>query len=302
MLNLQRVAMFVAVAEAGSFTSAAASLGQTKATVSFNIQRLESELGVALLLRTTRRLALTQAGSAFYQRSVELLKEAEQVVNDVQGHHHGLRGELCITSTSEYGSERVIPALVAFGQQHPALRIRHVSSSLHADLVSERFDVAIRLGKLSDSSYHAAAVDRFTILPVATPEWLADHPINTLDDLSNAPWIIHNRLQSPYHWQIVDPGGKPVAFSIAQTAKYSTDSASSLMSFVLQNCGVALLPEWLVRPLLLQGKLQHVLPLYGFPSQGVYAVYPNTRHVPAKVRALIDFLRLRTGYGSEDAV
>ncbi|MEN5017507.1 LysR family transcriptional regulator [Erwinia sp. Eh17-17] len=301
MLNLQRVAMFVAVADAGSFTSAAASSGQTKAAISFNIQRLESELGVALLLRTTRRLALTQAGAAFYQRGLQLLKDAEQIVNDVQLNHHGFRGELCITSTSEYGSEVVIPALAAFGQQHPQLRVRHVSSSSHADLVSERFDVAIRLGSLADSSYHAAPIDRFSILPVATPQWLAANPLNTLEDLAKAEWIIHSRLQSPFNWQVVGPQGQQVDFEIMREVKYSTDSASSLMSFALQGCGVALLPEWLVGPMLVSGKLQHLLPQFTFPSQGVYAVYPNTRHVPAKVRALIDFLRLRTGYSGSEA-
>lgn len=300
MLNLQRVAMFVAVADAGSFTSAAASSGQTKAAISASIQRLESELGVALLLRTTRRLALTQAGAAFYQRSLQLLKDAEQIVNDVRLNHHGLRGELCITSTPEYGAEKVIPALVAFGQLHPELSVRHVSSSAHADLVSERFDVAIRLGKLADSSYHAALIDRFSILPVATPKWLAANPIQSLEELGQAPWVIHNRLKSPFNWPVVNSQGQQIDFEITRSVRYSTDSASSLMSFVLQDCGVGLLPEWLVRPMLASGKLTHLLPQYAFPQQGIYAVYPNTRHVPAKVRALIDFLRLQTGYSEGD--
>jgi len=300
MLNLQRVAMFVAVADAGSFTSAAASSGQTKAAISASIQRLESELGIALMLRTTRRLTLTQAGAAFYQRSLQLLKDAEQIANDVRLSHHGFRGELCITSTAEYGSEKVIPALVAFGQLHPELSVRHVSSSSHADLVSERFDIAIRLGKLADSSYHAALIDRFSILPVATPKWLAANPIHSLEDLGKAPWIIHNRLKSPFNWQIVHSQGQQIDFEIVKSVRYFTDSASSLMSFVLQDCGVGLLPEWLVRPMLLSGKLTHLLPQYAFPQQGIYAVYPNTRHVPAKVRALIDFLRLQIGYGEGD--
>lgn len=300
MLNLQRVAMFVAVADAGSFTSAAAASGQTKAAISAGIQRLESELGVALLLRTTRRLALTQAGAAFYQRSLQLLKDADRIVNDVRFSHHGFRGELCITSTPEYGAEKVIPALVAFGQRHPELSVRHVSSSAHADLVSERFDVAIRLGKLTDSSYHAALIDRFSILPVATPKWLAANPIHSLDDLGRAPWVIHNRLKSPFSWQVVNSQGQQIDFEITRSVRYSTDSAASLMSFVLQDCGVGLLPEWLVRPMLSSGKLTHLLPQYAFPLQGIYAVYPNTRHVPAKVRALIDFLRIQTGYSQGD--
>lgn len=169
MLNLQRLAIFAAVVEAGSFTAAAAALGQTKAVVSFNVKQLENELGVSLLARSTRRLSLTDAGERFYQRSLQLLQEAENVLDDVRRDHHGLSGVLRITSTPEYGALVVAPALAAFSRQHPRLRIQHVSSSYHADLISERFDVAIRLGQLADSSHRAALIDCFAIFPVAAP-------------------------------------------------------------------------------------------------------------------------------------
>jgi DNA-binding transcriptional LysR family regulator len=91
---------------------------------------------------------------------------------------------------------------------HPSLRIRHVSSSLHADLISERFDVAIRLGTLADSRYHAALITHFSILPVATPRWLLDHPVESLEQLAEADWIIHERLASPLHWQVKDARGR----------------------------------------------------------------------------------------------
>ncbi len=146
MLNLQRTAMFIAVADTGSFTAAAEAMGLTKAVVSFHIRQLEEELGVTLLLRTTRRLTLTEAGKLFHQRSVMLLRDAERLQDDVRANHAGLTGELRITTTPEYGSQVVVPLLAEFSQLHPDLRVRHVSSSLHADLIAERFDVAIRLG------------------------------------------------------------------------------------------------------------------------------------------------------------
>ncbi|MBN0698469.1 LysR family transcriptional regulator, partial [Pseudomonas aeruginosa] len=95
----------------------------------------------------------------------------------------GLSGELRITTTPEYGAQVIIPALAAFARRHPALRVRHVSSSHHADLISERFDVAIRLGTLADSRYRATRIASFAILPVASPAWLASHPVQTLSDL-----------------------------------------------------------------------------------------------------------------------
>ncbi|EPL0395037.1 MULTISPECIES: LysR family transcriptional regulator [Enterobacter] len=293
MINLQRTAMFVAVADTGSFTAAAEAMGLTKAVVSFNIRQLEDELGVTLLLRSTRRLTLTEAGRLFHQRSVALLKDAERLKDDVRANHAGLTGELRITTTPEYGSQVVVPLLAEFSQQHPDLRVRHVSSSLHADLISERFDVAIRLGTLADSRYHAALITQFTIFPVATPGWLRNHPVESLEQLAKADWIIHERLASPLRWQVNDACGEPATLEIKKAPRLFADSAQALMAFALAGCGVALLPAWLVRHALDDGTLVSVLPEYTFARQGIYAVYPDAPHVPAKVRTFIDFMRTR---------
>lgn len=297
MLNLQRVTMFVAIVEAGSLTAAADALGQTKAVVSFNLRQLESELGVTLLLRSTRRLTLTEAGETLYRRGVSLLQEAENLQDEVRASHHGLRGELRITTTPEYGCLTVIPALAAFSEQHPDLLIRHVSSSQHADLISERFDVAIRLGTLADSRYRASLISRFAIVPVASPDWLAQHPVNTLQDLSEAGWIIHSRLSSPLRWTLTDVHQQEVAFEISRPPRLCADSAAALQAFAEAGSGVALLPEWLVRRALAEETLVALLPEYRFPQQGIYAVYPDARHVSAKVRSFIDFLRERETTG-----
>ncbi|MGO2569378.1 MAG: LysR substrate-binding domain-containing protein [Serratia proteamaculans] len=297
MLNLQRLAIFVAVVDAGSFTAAAVALGQTKAAVSFNVKQLESELGVSLLVRSTRRLALTDAGERFYQRCLRLLQDAENVLDDVRRDHHGLSGVLRITTTPEYGAQVVVPALAAFSRLHPRLRIQHVSSSYHADLISERFDVAIRLGQLADSSHHAARLDSFAILPVASPEYLTRHPVGSLAQLAQAQWIAHSRLSSPLSWQVITPERQAVLFKVEDTATLMGDSASALLAFALHGAGVALLPEWLVRPAIAEGKLCPLLADHQFPAQSIYALYPNTRHVPEKVRAFIDFLRAQIATG-----
>lgn len=160
--------------------------------------------------------------------------------------HSGLSGELRITTTPEYGEQVIIPALAAFARRHPALRVRHVSSSHHADLISERFDVAIRLGTLADSRYRATRIASFAILPVASPARLASHPVQTLSDLAQAEWIIHERLPTPLRWQLRTDHQTEVDFAIASAPRFSADSATALMSFALAGCGVALLPAWLV--------------------------------------------------------
>ncbi len=293
MLNLQRTAMFVAVADTGSFTAAADAMGLTKAVVSFHIRQLEDELGVTLLLRSTRRLTLTEAGLLFHQRGVALLKAAESLQDDVRASHAGLTGELRITTTPEFGSQVVVPLLAEFSVLHPDLRIRHVSSSQHADLISERFDVAIRLGALADSRYHAALISHFAIQPVASPQWLKDSPVDSLEALAHADWIIHDRLTTPLRWQLTGKNGEPATLEIKKAPRLYADSAQALMAFALAGRGIALLPAWLAHTALETGRLMRVLPDYTFAQQAIHAVYPDAQHVPAKVRTFIDFMRAR---------
>lgn len=291
MLNLQRLKIFATVVENGSFTAAATVLGQTKAVVSFNIKQLEVDLGVSLLVRNTRRLSLTDTGERFYPRCLQLLEEADNLRESVQQDHAGLSGLLRITSTSEYGMQVVVPALSAFSREHPQLRIQYSSSSYHADLIAERFDIAIRLGQLADSSLRAAPIDRFAILPVASPEWMATHPINNLTQLAQVSWLAHSRLSPPLSWQVITPEKQSVLFKVEKPPVVMADSASALLTFALQGSGIALLPDWLVRPALERGELSVLLPDHKFPDQSIYALYPNTRHVSEKVRVFIDFLR-----------
>lgn len=296
MINMQRLEIFVAVVEARSFTGAAQTLGLTKAVVSFNIKQLEQDLGVSLLTRSTRQVAVTDTGERFYYRCQQLLLDTERVLNEVRSDHIGLSGVLRITTTPEYGARVIVPALAAFASQHPLLHIHHVSSSKNDDLISGRLDVAIRLGQLADSNHHARLIDRFDIFPVAAPAYLAtlaERGISTLEQLCAATWIAHSRLSTPLNWQILTPAGDKVLFAASQPVKIMADSAAALLAFALNGAGVALLPSWLIKDELAQGSLIRLLPDHHFPRQGIYALYPNTRHVPEKVRGFIDFLHGR---------
>lgn len=147
MVSLDRFDVFRAVVEAGSFTGAANVLNQARAAVSFNVKQLEAELGVTLLTRTTRRVELTEAGERFYARCLRVLAEAEEAIDDARGEHGGMQGSLRVTSTVEYALAVVAPALREFMSMHPALRVRLETHTSQADLVRDRFDVAIRLGR-----------------------------------------------------------------------------------------------------------------------------------------------------------
>jgi len=289
MINLNRLGMFVAVVEAGSFTAAADTLGTTKAVVSFNLKKLEQELGVALLTRSTRRLALTEAGEGFYAECARLLREADAAVDQARSGQATLAGSLRVTATVDYGNRIVAPALAAFARRHPALRVSYQASSAHADLIGDRLDLAIRVGTLADSSYRATPIGQFKLLLVASPALLAEHGApRTLEALAAMPWLA-NRPGRSDHWRVTDGKGREHALRVAPVAH--ADTASALLAFAEAGCGVAALPDWLLEEPLARGVLQRVLPTISLPPQPVYAVYPDTRHVSAKVRRFIDFLR-----------
>ncbi|NMK48191.1 LysR family transcriptional regulator [Achromobacter sp. Bel] len=289
MINLNRLGMFVAVVEAGSFTAAADTLGTTKAVVSFNVKLLEQELGVALLTRSTRRLALTEAGEGFHAACAHLLRDADAAVDQARSGQTTLSGSLRVTATVDYGNRIVAPALAAFARRHPALRVSYQASSAHADLIGDRLDLAIRVGTLADSSYRATPIGQFKLLLVASPALLAEHGApRTPEALAAMPWLA-NRPGRSAQWRLTDGKGREHALRVAPVAH--ADTASALLAFAEAGCGVAALPDWLLEEPLARGAVRRVLPSYSLPPQQVFAVYPDTRHVSAKVRRFIDFLR-----------
>ncbi|KWH43181.1 LysR family transcriptional regulator [Burkholderia stagnalis] len=297
MVSLDRFAIFRAVVEAGSFTAAAAALNQARAAVSFNVKQLETELGVTLLTRTTRRVALTDAGERFYARCVRVLDEADGAIDDARSEHGGMHGSLRVTSTVEYASRVVAPALHAFTQRHPALRVRLDTHTAQADLVRDRFDVAIRLGRseqFRDLPYRGVCLGTYEVRPVMTPGLAARAGVPRIDSpdaLARLPQLGHSRLERIAAWPLVHRDGSEQVFRPAAKPQLVVDNASVLQALARQGSGVALLPEWLVRDDLASGALVDALPDYRFPRQSVYALYVSTPHVPQKVRAWVDFMK-----------
>ena len=291
MVSLDRFDTFKAVVEAGSLTAAADLLGQTRAVVSFNIKRLEAELGVTLLTRNTRRLALTEAGERFYLRCLSMLEEARLAIDEARSEHTELKGTLRITTTVEYALAKVVPVLELFGSLHPDLSVQLSTSSTHADLISERFDVALRLGRVFDSSHRAVQLSTFEILPVASPAFVASvAPINSVHALEQTPWLEHGRVGELSITELRSGVSRPYQPDPV-LARIKADNSSVLQAFALTGQGVAILPDWLVKDDLQSGRLVRLLPEWQLTRQGVYALYPDTRHLPLKVRVFIDFMK-----------
>ena len=173
-INLNRLAVFVAVIETGSITAAAKRLGLAKTMVSTHMQRLETEIGANLLVRTTRRLHLTEAGSAFYEACQKILHDTELAISQASSNTRELRGMLRVAATVDFGATVVAPLAAELCRANPELRIEIVASDNRVDMVAAGIDVSIRVGRLADSSHKAALIAHFEEWVLATPDFIAD--------------------------------------------------------------------------------------------------------------------------------
>ncbi|OOG56832.1 LysR family transcriptional regulator [Rhodanobacter sp. C03] len=290
-VNLNRLAVFVALVRAGSFTAAAEQLGLTKAMVSQHLARLEQELGTTLLLRSTRRMSLTEAGTLFHADCVRLLADAEAAIARVGGNRDTPSGTLRLTTSTDYGMAVVAPALASFCQLHPQVQVDLVIGDRINDLIAERFDLAIRVGWLRDSSLHALRLGSFRQMVVATPAYLAAHGTpRRPEQLAMHGWIAMSVLATPLRWTFVSSGGSRRTVRMKPVAQ--ANNAAAVHAMVLAGAGVAVLPDYLAEEDIRAGRLVVLLAQYRLPEGGIHAVYPG-RQPPAKVRSFIDHLRER---------
>jgi DNA-binding transcriptional LysR family regulator len=289
-VNLNRLAIFVALVRAGSFTSAAEQLGMTKAMVSQHLLKLERELGATLILRSTRRMALTEAGAAFHADCVQLLEQAQNAIERIGDRRHTPTGTLRLTTTTDYGMAVIAPALAEFRRLHPQLQVDLVINDQVSDLIAERFDLAIRIGWLRDSSLRAARLGSFRQLVMATPGHIAEHGLpRRPEELAAHPWIAMSTLVAPLRWTFTRGGTRR---TVRMTQAMQANNAAAIRALVLSGAGVSVLPDYLVQDDVQPGSLQVLLAQYRLPEGGIYAVYPDPQP-PAKVRAFIDFMRDR---------
>ncbi|WP_035051815.1 LysR family transcriptional regulator [Andreprevotia chitinilytica] len=295
-INLNRLVVFVTVVEAGSLTAAAARLGLAKTMVSTHMQRLEAEVGASLLIRTTRRLGLTEAGEAFYEASRRIVRDAEEAVEAAGQNSAEPRGTLRVTAPIDYGATVVAPVAVALRQRYPDLKIELLAGDRIFDLVGEGIDVAIRIGKLTDSGLQAIKVATFEDWLVASPGLLASHTSpSTPQDLSKLPFVSLSVLPQPTTWtfEALDGAKEQVQFQAA----FSANTAYAVRAAALAGGGLAILPDFAVQADVAAGQLVRVLPQWSLPNGGIHAVFPAARHHPQKVRALIEALRAHVDGG-----
>ncbi|MDC8803145.1 LysR family transcriptional regulator [Halomonas pacifica] len=288
-LDLNGLPLFLALVEAGSFTAAADRLGCTKTKVSLQIRQLEERLGVTLFQRTTRRVQPTQAGETLYRECRPLLAGLQEALASAEGDGHRLRGALRLTAPEDYATRVLGPAVVEFGQRHPALRIELRSGDRISDMLEEGIDLAFRLGWLKDSTLRSRSLGTFQQCLVASPDYLARH--GTPEDpeaLTEHAWVAFTPLASPLTWTF--RRGEE-SRRVQMKARLAANSTAALSALLVAGGGISVMADISAEAELRAGRLVRVLPAWSLPSGGVHAVYPPGRHLPARVRAFMDFFQ-----------
>jgi len=282
---------FVAVVRAGSLSAAARQLGRSQPTVSRQLAALEARLGVRLLERTTRKVRLTAAGHAYYQRGTSLLdsvREAEEFVADMSG---ALRGRLRVSMPPTYARRRVAPLLPEFVAAYPELRLEMVLTAERADVVGEHFDLVVRLGPLDDSTLACRVLSKERFVLCAAPAYLAREGAPArVADLAKRRCLVTETSGLRSRWVFLGAGRR---HAVDVPACVVSDDLGMLHEAARAGVGLGALPEYLVADDLRSGALVRVLPRERLPSFPAYALLPSARHVPRRVRALVDFLAER---------
>ena len=291
MSRLSDIEVFVSVVRHGSFTSAARELGISKSYASKQVRALEERLGARLLHRTTRTLTATDAGQAFADRCGDLLDDLDEAERAVSALQVAPRGVLRVTAPMSFGYRFVAPALASFMSAHPELVVVADYSDRRVDLVNEGFDLAIRVGGMQDSSLIARRLAPCDGVLAASPAYLKAHGVpRRAEDLREHDCVVYSFHDTPTTWTMrhSDTEGQ-VRVKVKQ--RLACNNGEAIVDALLAGVGIAELPDFFVHDLIKKGKLTHVLPGWsGVGELGVWAVYPHSRHLAAKVRLFVDHL------------
>lgn len=285
MSKLDGLDIFVKVAELGNFSAAAEQLQVSKAHVSRQVSRLEERLGVQLFERSTRKVALTELGEAFYLRTRDNLQALEDAQRSVMDLQEVPQGNLRIAAAGLFAERHVAPAAASFMQRYPELNIELNFSDRMVDLIGEGFDLAIRSGMLKDSSLIARRITSRRIMLCASPAYLQQHgQPESLEDLKQ-----HNCLQgASSSWHFKTAQGRNAEYKVA--GNWSSNNGYAVLQAGLQGLGLLQLPEFYVQEAIDQQQLISLLETFEPKDNGIWAVYPSNRHLTAKVRLFVEHL------------
>lgn len=291
-MDLNHVAVFVRVVEAGSFTAAGESLGLPKSSVSRTVARLEEDLGVRLLQRTTRSLHLTDTGRTYYERARNAIASLDEAAGVASDEGTVPRGVVRMTAPGGFGGNELAEVLVEFARRYPEIHVELALTGRYVDLVEEGFDIALRGGKLEDSSLIAKRLGKTDFGLFAAPRYLEERGTPTsLDDLAAHACVLHHARGGRAEWTLTDEAG--VATTLDVRGAISVDETDFVRQAVEAGAGIGLLPLMVAAKCAAAGfgnRLVRVLPAYARRGGAIHVVTPPLENLPRRARLLRDFL------------
>jgi DNA-binding transcriptional LysR family regulator len=288
MLDLYQLSSFVAVVNAGSFVGAADALGLSKAAVSRHVGDLETQLGVRLLHRTTRRLSLTDDGQRFHARAVELLAAVGELEDETSSRSGEATGVLRINAPLTFGNLHLAPLWSRFIAANPKVALEVTLTDRLVDVVEEGYDLAVRISELASSQLVSRRLATTRIVLCASPGYLAAHGTPSHPgELAEHHVISYAYWTGGDDWRFTGPEGEA---RVRVRPRLHTNSGDTCRMAALHDQGVILQPDFLVGEDLRRGTLVELMPAYRSIELGVHAVYPSRKFLPMKTRRLVDFL------------
>ncbi len=294
MDSLQAMKLFIRVVDLGSFSKAAADIGMGQPSATKLVARLEKQLGSRLLYRSTHGVSPTEVGQLYYEKCKLIahhVEEAESVAALMQSQ---LQGSLRISTTMDFGRRVLAPLVLRFLKLNPKVQIEILFDDHIVNMVEQGIDVAIRMGRLADSTLGARYMGRNPWSVVASPDYLAqrDQP-RTPADLTSHDALICSTIQSDSRWHFNGPTGEEVTVHVKGPLR--SNNKSALMTAACEGLGIAALPTYVVHEAVLSGALVTLLGDWPLPTQEIHAVYPSPRMIPAKVSGFTEWLQTQLG-------
>lgn len=293
MDRLTSMRVFVTIVEKGSFATAAEALGMSKTMVSKHLAAIEDRLGVRLIHRTTRRLGLTEAGTDYVGRCQEILQLVDEADSQLRESNAHPRGLLRVNAPVTFGTRHLAPGIAAYRQACPDVQIELVLNDRVIDLIDEGFDLAVRIGRLKDSSLVARRLAPARIVVAASPAYLqrAGTPVRP-EELAGHACLLYSYSQERDEWYFDGPSGP---YHVRVGGPITSNQGEALMEAAIAGEGIIALPTFMIGEALRDGRLVEILAGTKPQDRSIHAVFPVHRHLSPKVRSFVDFLVERFG-------
>lgn len=287
-MDLNDIVVFTKVVETKSFTGAADALGLPKSTVSRKLAQLEERLGVRLVQRTTRKLALTEIGEAYYERCSRIVADiaaAEQLVTDMQSTP---RGRLRVTASVDFSTRFLGEIVAEFLAQHPEINVELEATDRVVDLIEDGFDLAVRFGQMPESTLIARKLCNLHLILCASPAYLARRGApQTVEELDEHDHVLFTPVSRNQTWTLANGDA---SYEFGRPARLATNNYGAVVDVARAGGGIALISEFMVTEEIKNGQLVRVLPDWQTRPTDVHAVYPARQNVPPRLTLFLDHL------------